>query len=47
MQEAPNENAVQNHLNIALLNVFYYLNCRYSYISFYPLKSFHLFGFLS
>ena len=47
MQEAPNENAVQNHLNIALLNVFYYLNCRYSYISFYPLKIFHLFGFPS
>ena len=29
---APNENIVQNHLNIALLNVFYYLNGRYRYI---------------
>ena len=26
---APNENKVQNHLNIALLNVFWYLNGRY------------------
>ena len=26
---APNENIVQNHLNIELLNVFYYLNGRY------------------
>ena len=26
---APNENIVQNHLNMALLNVFYYLNARY------------------
>ena len=25
---APNENIVQNHLNIAVLNVFYYLNGR-------------------
>ena len=40
---APNENIVQNHLNIALLNVFYYLNGRYRHI-FYPLKFFHLFG---
>ena len=29
---APNENVVQNHLNIALLNVFWYLNGRYRYI---------------
>ena len=29
---APNENIVQNHLNMALLNVFYYLNGRYKYI---------------
>ena len=29
---APNENIVQNHLNIALLNVFYYLNGRYRHI---------------
>ena len=28
---APNENIVQNHLNIALLNVFKYLNGRYYY----------------
>ena len=40
---APNENIVQNHLNIALLNVFYYLNGRYRHI-FYPRKFFHLFG---
>ena len=26
---APNENIVQNHFNITLLNVFYYLNGRY------------------
>ena len=26
---APNGNIVQNHLNIALLNAFYYLNGRY------------------
>ena len=26
---APNENIVQNHLNIALSNVFYYLNGTY------------------
>ena len=32
MQGAPNDNTVQNHLNITLLNVFYYLNCRYRYI---------------
>ena len=30
---APNENIVQNHLNIALLNVFQYLNGRYRHIS--------------
>ena len=29
---APNENIVQNHLNIALLNVFQYLNDRYRHI---------------
>ena len=29
---APNENIVQNHLNIALLNVFSYLNGRYRQI---------------
>ena len=29
---APNENIVQNHLNIALLNVFWYLNGRYKHI---------------
>ena len=29
---APNENIVQNHLNIALLNVFLYLNGRYRHI---------------
>ena len=29
---APNENIVQNHLNIALLNVFQYLNGRYRHI---------------
>ena len=29
---APDENIVQNHLNIALLNVFYYLNGRYRHI---------------
>ena len=38
---APNESIVQNHWNIALLNVFYYLNGRY------PLKIFRLFGFSS
>ena len=32
---APNENIVQNHLNIALLNAFQYLNGRYSH-SFTP-----------
>ena len=31
-------------VNIALLNVFQYLNGRYRLI-FYPLKTFHLFGF--
>ena len=29
---APIENIVQNHLNIALLNVFYYLKGRYGHI---------------
>ena len=29
---APNENIVQNHLNIALLNVFQYLNSGYRHI---------------
>ena len=29
---APNENIVQNHLNIALLNVFWYFNGRYRHI---------------
>ena len=29
---APNENIVQKHLNIALLNVFEYLNGRYRHI---------------
>ena len=29
---APNEKIIQNHLNIALLNVFYYLNGRYKHI---------------
>ena len=44
---APIENIVQNHLNIALLNVFEYLNARYRAAYFYPLKIFHLFGFPS
>ena len=29
---APNENIAQNHLNIALLNVFWYLNSKYRHI---------------
>ena len=29
---APNENIVQNHLNIALLKVFWYLNGKYRHI---------------
>ena len=29
---APNENIVQNHLNMQLLNVFWYLNGRYRHI---------------
>ena len=41
MSGAPNENMVQTHLT--LLNVFQYLNGRYTY--FYPLKKFPLFGF--
>ena len=43
MSGAPNENMVQTHLT--LLNVFQYLNGRYTY--FYPLKKFLLFGFPS
>ena len=41
MSGAPNDNMVQTHLT--LLNVFQYLNGRYTY--FYPLKKFLLFGF--
>ena len=33
---APNENIVKNHLNIALLNVFQYLNGRYRHIFIIP-----------
>ena len=29
---APNEKIVENHLNIALLNVFQYLNSRYRHV---------------
>ena len=43
---APNENIVQNHLNIALLNVFYYLNGRYGHI-FIPYKFFVCLDFLA
>ena len=43
---APNENIVQNHLNIALLNVVYYLNGRYRYI-FMPKKFFICSDFLA
>ena len=43
---APNENIVQNHLNIALLNVFYYLNGRYKHI-FIPQKFFMCSDFLA
>ena len=44
--EAPNENIVQNYLNITLLNVFYYLNGRYRYI-FIPYKFFICSDFLA
>ena len=43
---APNENIVQNHLNIALLNIFYYLNGRYKHI-FIPKKFFMCSDFLA
>ena len=43
VQGAPSKNIVQNHLNIALFNVFYYLNGRYRHIL--SPKIFHLFGF--
>ena len=43
---APNENMVQNHLNMALLNVFQYLNGRYRHI-FIPLKFFICSDFLA
>ena len=43
---APNENIVQNHLNIALLNVFQYLNGRYRHI-FIPQKFFICSDFLA
>ena len=43
---APNENIVQNHLNIALLNVFKYLNDRYRH-TFIPLKFFICSDFLA
>ena len=39
----PNENIVQNHLNIAFLNVFEYLKVDIGI--FLSLKFFHLFGF--
>ena len=42
---APNENVVQNQLNIALSNVFYYLNGRYKHI-FIPQKFFVCSDFL-
>ena len=43
---APNENIVQNHLNIALLNVFQYLNGGYGHI-FIPYKFFICSDFLA
>ena len=43
---APNENIVQNHLNIALLNVFWYLNGGYRHI-FIPYKFFFCSDFLA
>ena len=43
---APNDNKVQNHLNIALLNVFLYLNGRYRHI-FIPYKFFTCSDFLA
>ena len=42
---APNENIVQNHLNIEFFNVFKYLNDRTGI--FLSPKIFHLFGFPS
>ena len=36
---APNENIIQNHLNIALLNALWYLNGRYRHF-FIPYKFF-------
>ena len=43
---APNENIVENNLNIALLNVFFYLNGRYRHI-FIPEKFFIYSDFLA
>ena len=43
---APNENIVQNRLNIALLNVFYYLNGGFEHI-FIPYKFFICADFLA
>ena len=43
---APNENIVKKHLNIALLNVFQYLNGRYRHI-FIPWKFFVCLDFLA
>ena len=43
---APNENVVQNHLNIALLDVFWYLNGKYRHI-FIPWKFFICSDFLA
>ena len=43
---APNENIVQNHLNIALLNVFWYLNGECGHI-FIPYKFFICSDFLA
>ena len=43
---AHNENIVQNQLNIALWNVFYYLNGRYKHI-FIPQKFFMCSDFLA
>ena len=39
MPGASNENIVQNHLKIALLNVFQYLNGRYRHFSAMSLRS--------
>ena len=46
MSGAPNENIVQNHLNIVLLNVFQHLNGRYRHI-FIPYKFFICSDFLA